>query len=153
VAKLLKAIVEDQKPGLVILGKQSIDGDNATTAPMLAELLGWPQVTFASKISIADNVATVERETDVGTEVLSVTLPALISADLRLNTPRYPKLPNIMKAKKKPLDELDAASLGVDLNPVNVVVKVEPPAARKAGIKVDTVETLVQKLKEEAGVI
>jgi electron transfer flavoprotein beta subunit len=155
VAQLLQKVVEAQEPDLVIVGKQSIDGDNATTAPMLAELLGWSQATFAAGVDVAADGATaeVERETDAGTETVKVSLPAVISADLRLNTPRYPKLPNIMKAKKKPLDQLAAADLGVDLAPSIVVESVAAPPDRAAGITVDSVDALVDKLKNEAAVI
>ncbi|KAJ8599541.1 hypothetical protein CTAYLR_007124 [Chrysophaeum taylorii] len=154
-AKILKQVVDKEKPDLVIVGKQSIDGDNATTGPMLAELLDWPQVTFASKLEMIDGntAAVVERETDTGTETVQVPLPALISADLRLNTPRYPKLPNIMKAKKKPVDTLDAADLGVDLEQKNLVLSVATPPPRPPGITVASVDDLVDKLKNEANVI
>lgn len=154
-AKLLKAIVDIEKPDLVILGKQSIDGDNGTTGPMLAELLDWPQVTFASKLDLIDDntAAVVERETDVGVETVQVPLPALVTADLRLNTPRYPKLPSIMKAKKKPIETHDAAALGVDLELKNVVVSVDAPPPRPPGVKVASVDELVDKLKNEASVL
>jgi len=155
VARLLAAVVAEQKPDVVIVGKQAIDGDNATTGPMLAELLGWSQATFAAELDVdADgSAATVERETDAGTEVVKVALPTVVTADLRLNTPRYPKLPNIMKAKKKPLEVLDANDLGVDLAPTIVVESVAAPPDRAAGITVDSVDALVDKLKNEAAVI
>ncbi|KAH8073520.1 hypothetical protein JL721_2822 [Aureococcus anophagefferens] len=148
-------VVADEQPDLVIVGKQSIDGDNGTTGPMLAELLGWSQATFAAKFDVAGDGATaeVERETDTGTEVVKVKLPTVLTADLRLNTPRYPKLPNIMKAKKKPLESKDAADYGVDLAPSIVVEAVASPEARAAGITVDSVDALVDKLKNEAAVI
>jgi electron transfer flavoprotein beta subunit len=155
VARLLEKVVADEQPDLVIVGKQSIDGDNGTTGPMLAELLGWSQATFAAKFDVDGDGATaeVERETDTGTEVVKVKLPTVLTADLRLNTPRYPKLPNIMKAKKKPLESKDAADYGVDLAPSIVVEAVASPEARAAGITVDSVDTLVDKLKNEAAVI
>ena len=155
VAKLFAAIVEKETPSVVIVGKQAIDGDNATTGPMLAELLGWPQVTFAAKLNLVDDAtaAEIERETDVGTEILRVSLPALVTADLRLNTPRYPKLPNIMKAKKKPLESIEAASLGVDLTCMLAVVDVKAPPTRPAGVKVASVDELVDKLKNVASVV
>ena len=155
VASLLAKVVEEQKPDVVIVGKQAIDGDNATTGPMLAELLGWSQATFAAQFDVDEGhgSATVERETDAGTEVVRVALPTVVTADLRLNTPRYPKLPNIMKAKKKPLDQLAAADLGVDLAPSIVVESVAAPPDRAAGITVDSVDALVDKLKNEAAVI
>mmetsp|Transcript_34497 Transcript_34497/g.70446 ORF Transcript_34497/g.70446 Transcript_34497/m.70446 type:complete len:142 (+) Transcript_34497:49-474(+) len=141
---------------MVLLGKQSIDGDCAQTGPMLAGLLGWPQATFACKIDPIDGGAggfTVERETDNGTEVLTVGVPALITADLRLNEPRYATLPNIMKAKKKKIESMDAATMGVDLEPRYKVLSCEDPPARKGGITVETVDDLVDKLKNEASVI
>jgi len=153
VAQLLQKIVEKESPDLVLVGKQSIDGDHGTTAPMLAELLGWSQATFAASLNVDGTTAEVERETDAGTEVIKIQLPAVVSADLRLNAPRYPKLPNIMKAKKKPLEAIDAASLGVDLTPSIVVEGVAPPAARKAGVTVESVDDLVDKLKNEAAVL
>jgi len=154
-AKLLKAIVEKEKPDLVIVGKQAIDGDNATTGPMLAELLDWPCASFASKLDVGDAEATVERETDAGMETVTIHLPGLVTADLRLNTPRYPKLPNIMKAKKKPLDTFDANDLGVvDLDSIaNVVTDVKAPPPRPPGITVSNVDDLIDKLKNEAKVI
>ena len=153
VAQLLQKIVEKESPDLVLVGKQSIDGDHGTTAPMLAELLGWSQATFAASLNIDGTTAEVERETDAGTEVIKIQLPAVVSADLRLNAPRYPKLPNIMKAKKKPLEAIEASSLGVDLTPSIVVEGVAPPAARKAGVTVESVDDLVDKLKNEAAVL
>jgi electron transfer flavoprotein beta subunit len=153
VAKLLKSITEKESPNLVLLGKQSIDSDCAQTGPMLASMLKWPQGTFAAKIDYADSKFTVERETDSGTEVIAFGSPAVITADLRLNEPRYATLPNIMKAKKKPVETIDASTLGVDLTPRITVVEVNEPAARKGGIIVEDVDTLVEKLKNEASVI
>ena len=153
VAKLLNAIAAQQSPDLVIMGKQAIDDDSNQTAQMLAALLDWPQATFASKVVIADGKATVTREIDGGLETLEMDLPAVISTDLRLNTPRYASLPNVMKAKKKPLEEVDAASLGVDLTPTVTVKSTAAPAARKPGIKVGSVAELVEKLKTEARVL
>ena len=154
VAQLLEKVVADEQPDLVIVGKQSIDGDNGTTGPMLAELLGWSQATFAAKFDVAGDGATaeVERETDTGTEVVKVKLPTVLTADLRLNTPRYPKLPNIMKAKKKHLDEKTPEDYGVDVSPRLEVVSIAEPKARKGGEMVDSVDMLVSKLKE-AGAI
>ncbi|HTK84650.1 MAG TPA: electron transfer flavoprotein subunit beta/FixA family protein [Patescibacteria group bacterium] len=153
IAKLLKAVVAKESPGLVLAGKQAIDGDNNQTGQMLAALLGWAQATFASKIEINGDRATVTREIDGGHETLDVKLPAVVTTDLRLNEPRYATLPNIMKAKKKPLDVLDPAGLGVDVTPRTKIVKVSEPPKRKAGIKVKTVEELVEKLKNEARVL
>lgn len=154
IAKILQHIVVKEKIGLVILGKQAIDGDNCQTGPMTAALLGWPQATFAAGIVVADGgKAEVDRETDTGTEKIGITFPAVITADLRLNEPRYATLPNIMKAKKKPLDIINAADLGLDLAPRNVVVRMDEPAARKAGAIVDSVDTLIAKLKSEAKVL
>ena len=153
VAKILKAIVDAEQPGIVLMGKQAIDDDSNQTAQMLAALLDWPQATFASKVVIADGKATVTREIDGGLETLEMDLPAVISTDLRLNTPRYASLPNVMKAKKKPLEEVDAASLGVDLAPTVTVKSTAAPAARKPGIKVGSVAELVEKLKTEARVL
>lgn len=153
VAKLLKAIVELEKPDVVILGKQAIDDDCNQTGQMLASLLGWPQGTFASKIEIADGAVLVTREVDGGLETLKLKLPAVVSTDLRLNEPRYPSLPNIMKAKKKPLDIKKPEEFGVDVTPRLKVIKTADPATRKAGVKVGSVAELVQKLKTEAGVI
>ncbi|MGB0672200.1 MAG: electron transfer flavoprotein subunit beta/FixA family protein, partial [Rhodospirillales bacterium] len=153
VAKSLKALVEKENPGMVILGKQAIDDDSNQTGQMLAALLDWPQATFASKLEMVGAAANVTREIDGGLETLGVDLPAVVTTDLRLNTPRYASLPNIMKAKKKPLDTLTAADLGVDVAPRLTTLKVEEPAKREAGIRVENVEELVEKLKNEAKVI
>ncbi|AMO21866.1 electron transporter RnfB [Ramlibacter tataouinensis] len=153
VAKLLKAVVDKEQPGLVILGKQAIDDDCNQTGQMLAALLDAPQATFASKVEVADGKAKVTREVDGGLETVSVTLPAVVTTDLRLNEPRYVTLPNIMKAKKKQLDTLKPADLGVDIKPHLKIVKVTEPPKRSAGIKVPDVATLVAKLKNEAKVI
>jgi electron transfer flavoprotein beta subunit len=153
VAKLLKALVDKEQPGLIILGKQAIDDDCNQTGQMLAALADLPQVTCASKVEVADGKASVTREVDGGAETLSVTLPAVITADLRLNEPRYVTLPNIMKAKKKPLEILKPADLGVDVAPRIKTLKVSEPPKRSAGIKVPDVATLVAKLKNEAKVI
>jgi electron transfer flavoprotein beta subunit len=153
VAKLLKALVDKEKPDLVITGKQAIDDDANQTGQMLAALAGMPQATFVSKIAIADGHAHVTREVDGGMEILSVKLPAVVTTDLRLNEPRYVTLPNIMKAKKKPLETLKPADLGVDVTPRLKTLKVSEPPARKAGIKVPDVATLVAKLKTEAKVL
>ena len=153
VAKLLKALVEKEAPQLVILGKQAIDDDANQTGQMLAALLGWPQATFASKVVIADGKATVTREVDGGLETLALTLPAVVTTDLRLNEPRYATLPNIMKAKKKPLDTVKPADLGVDVAPRLTTLKVVEPGKRQAGVKVADVAELLAKLKNEAKVI
>jgi electron transfer flavoprotein beta subunit len=153
VAKLLKKVVEDEKPDLILIGKQAIDGDNNATGQMLAALLGWPQATFASKVEIEGNKAKVTREVDGGLQTLEVDLPAIVTADLRLNEPRYASLPNIMKAKKKPIDVKSADSLGVDIAPRLTVLKVTEPRKRQAGIKVESAAELVAKLKNEAGVL
>jgi electron transfer flavoprotein beta subunit len=153
VAKLLKAIVDKEKPDLVILGKQAIDDDANQTGQMLAALADLPQATFASKIEIADGRAQVTREVDGGLETISVALPAVVTADLRLNEPRYVTLPNIMKAKKKPLETVKPADLGVDVTPRLKTLKVSEPPARKAGARVPDVATLVAKLKTEAKVL
>jgi electron transfer flavoprotein beta subunit len=153
VAKLLKAIVEEEKPDLVLMGKQAIDGDNNATGQMLAALLDWPQATFASKIEIDGSVARVTREVDGGLQTLELTLPAIVTADLRLNEPRYASLPNIMKAKKKPIDVKEAGSLSVDIAPRLTVLKVSEPPKRQGGIKVESAAELVSKLKNEAGVL
>lgn len=153
VAKLLAKVSEKEGAKMVIVGKQSIDGDNCQTGPMLASLLNWPQASFAAKIEVTGDDMTVTRETDNGTETVKTTLPAVVTADLRLNEPRYASLPNIMKAKKKPLDIITPESLGVDITPRNVVVSVEEPPVRKAGKFVESVDELVSKLKNEAGVI
>ena len=153
VAKLLKAVVEAESPDMVILGKQAIDGDNNQTGQMLAALLGWPQGTFASEVTPEDGKVTVTREIDGGLQTLKLNMPAIITTDLRLNEPRYASLPNIMKAKKKPIDEKTPEDFGVDVSPRLEVVKVTEPPEREAGIKVETVAELVEKLKNEAGVI
>ena len=152
VAKLLKALVDKEQPKLVILGKQAIDDDSNQTGQMLAALLGWPQATFASKVEVAGDGVRVTREIDGGLETLSLPLPAVVTTDLRLNEPRYATLPNIMKAKKKPLDTVKPADLGVDVTPRLTTLKVVEPAARSAGIKVADVAQLVDKLKNEAKV-
>jgi len=153
VAKLLKALVEREKPGLVILGKQAIDDDCNQTGQMLAALAGLPQATFASKVEVTGETAQVTREVDGGLETLKVKLPAVVTTDLRLNEPRYVTLPNIMKAKKKPLETLKPEVLGVDVAPRLKTLKVAEPAKRGAGVKVPDVATLVDKLKNEAKVI
>jgi electron transfer flavoprotein beta subunit len=153
VAKLLKAVADKEQPQLIILGKQAIDDDCNQTGQMLAALLGWPQATFASKVALDDGKVTVTREVDGGLETLSLTLPAIITTDLRLNEPRYVTLPNIMKAKKKPLDTVTPADLGVDVTSRVKTLKVVEPAKRSAGIMVLDVATLVAKLKNEAKVI
>ena len=153
VAKLLKALVDKEQPGLIILGKQAIDDDSNQTGQMLAALLGRPQGTFASKVEIGADAVTVTREVDGGLETVSLKLPAVVTTDLRLNEPRYASLPNIMKAKKKPIDTMSPADLGVDVAPRLTTLKVEEPAKRKAGIKVPDVATLVDKLRNEAKVI
>lgn len=153
VAKLFKAIIAEEKPQLVIVGKQAIDGDNNQTGQMIAALAGLSQATFASKIVIADGKAQVTREIDGGLQTISINLPAIVTTDLRLNEPRYASLPNIMKAKKKQLDTKTPADLGVDVTLRVKTIKVEPPAQRKAGIIVESVEALVEKLKNEAKVI
>jgi electron transfer flavoprotein beta subunit len=153
VAKILKALVEKESADLVILGKQAIDDDMNATGQMLAALLGWPQGTFASKIEIADGTATVTREVDGGLETIALKLPAIVTADLRLNEPRYASLPNIMKARKKPIDIVKPADLGVDPAPRLTTLKVSEPPSRKAGIKVADVAALIDKLRNEAKVI
>ena len=153
VAKLLKAVVEKEKPDLVILGKQAIDDDANQTGQMLAALLGWAQGTFASKVEVGAGELSITREIDGGLETLALQLPAVITSDLRLNEPRFVKLPNIMKAKKKPLETLTPAGLGVDVAPRLTTLKVSEPPKRSAGIKVPDVATLVAKLKNEAKVI
>ena len=152
VAKILKGVVDEEKPELVILGKQAIDDDANQTGQMLAALLGWSQGTFASKVELADGSAKVTREVDGGLQVVDIKLPAIVTTDLRLNQPRYASLPNIMKAKKKPLDEKSAADYGVDVSPRLKVLKTEEPGGRKAGVKVKDVAELVSSLKS-AGVI
>jgi electron transfer flavoprotein beta subunit len=153
VAKLLKAVVANENPGLVLVGKQAIDDDCNQTGQMLAALLGWAQGTFVSALEIAGDKAKVTREVDGGLEHIEIKMPAIVTVDLRLNEPRYASLPNIMKAKKKPLDSLNAADLGVNIAPRLTIVKVEEPAARAAGVKVADVQELVNKLKNEAKVI
>ncbi len=153
VAKLLKALVDKEGPQLVILGKQAIDNDSNQTGQMLAALLGWPQGTFASKVTVAGGKVCVAREVDGGTETVELALPAVVTADLRLNEPRYATLPNIMKAKKKPLANVKPADLGVDVAPRLTTLKVAEPAKRKAGVMVADVAALVSKLKNEAKVI
>ncbi|MET0689334.1 MAG: electron transfer flavoprotein subunit beta/FixA family protein [Methyloceanibacter sp.] len=153
VAKLLKKIVEQEQPGLVIMGKQAIDDDCNQAGQMLAGLLGWPQGTFASKIELAGDKVKVVREVDGGLETLTLSKPAVITTDLRLNDPRYASLPNIMKAKKKPIEETTPETLGVDIAPRLKVISVAEPKAREAGIKVDNAASLVEKLKNEAGVL
>ncbi|WP_415184891.1 electron transfer flavoprotein subunit beta/FixA family protein [Phaeovulum sp.] len=153
VAKLLKAVVDAEAPGLVIAGKQAIDNDMNATGQMLAALLGWSQATFASEVAIEGDAVKVTREVDGGLQTISVKLPAIITADLRLNEPRYASLPNIMKAKKKPLEEKTAADYSVDVSPRLTVVKTAEPAGRKAGVKVGSVDELITKLKDEAGVL
>ncbi|MDP1525243.1 MAG: electron transfer flavoprotein subunit beta/FixA family protein [Rhodocyclaceae bacterium] len=153
VAKLLKAVSEREQPSLAILGKQAIDDDANQTGQMLSALLGWPQATFASKVVIADGSAKVTREIDGGLETLSVRLPAVVTTDLRLNEPRYATLPNIMKAKKKPIETLSPAELGVDIAPRLTTLKVVEPPQRHAGVKVADVAELVAKLRDEARVI
>ena len=148
VAKILAAVAKAEEPGLIITGKQAIDNDMNATGQMLAALLGWAQATFASEVAIEGGKATVTREVDGGLQTISVGLPAIITADLRLNEPRYASLPNIMKAKKKPLEEKTAADYGVDVTPRLSVVKTTEPAGRSAGIKVGSVDELVAKLKE-----
>nr|WP_294543163.1 electron transfer flavoprotein subunit beta/FixA family protein [uncultured Rhodopila sp.] len=153
VAKLLKAIVDQEQPRLVILGKQAIDDDMSATGQMLAALLGWPQGTFASKVEVSGETVTVTREVDGGLETVALNLPAVITTDLRLNEPRYASLPNIMKARKKPIANVKPADLGVDTTPRLTILKVEEPPKRKAGVKVKTVAELVGKLRTEAKVI
>ena len=152
-AKLLKAVIAEEQPGVVVMGKQAIDGDNNAVGQMLAALLDWPQATFASKIEISGQTASVPREVDGGLQTLSVALPAVITADLRLNEPRYASLPNIMKAKKKPIDIKSTGDYGVDVANRLTVVKVTEPPKRQGGAKVADVAELVSKLKNEAGVI
>ena len=153
VAKTLKFIVEKEQPGLVVCGKQSIDGDNNQTGQMLAALLGWGQGTFASKVEMDDGKVNVTREIDGGLQTLSLALPAVVTTDLRLNEPRYAKLPNIMKAKKKPLEQVPLADTGQSASAKISVLGVEPPASRSAGVKVADVDALIEKLKNEAKVI
>lgn len=153
VAKTLKAIVEKEKPDLIIMGKQSIDDDSNQTGQMLAALLGWAQGTFASKLDLKEGTAHVTREIDGGLETIEVKTPAIITTDLRLNEPRYAKLPDIMKAKKKQLDIIEPSELGVDFTPRLTLVKVTDPPVRQGGIRVDSVDALIDKLKNEAKVI
>ncbi len=153
VAKILKGIADAEQPGLIVVGKQAIDDDSNQTGQMLSALLGWSQGTFASKLTMGEGTLEVLREIDGGLEVVSLTLPAVVTSDLRLNEPRYASLPNIMKAKKKPIDEKTPADYGVDVTPRLKTLSVEEPPKRGAGIKVKTVEELVEKLKNEAGVI
>jgi electron transfer flavoprotein beta subunit len=153
VAKLMRAVAEREQPGLIILGKQAIDDDSNQTGQMLAALLGWPQGTFASRLEFADGELHVTREVDAGLERVTLKLPAVVTSDLRLNEPRYASLPNIMKAKKKPIDVLTPEELGVDVTPRLKLVKVEEPAKRQAGVKVASVAELVDKLRREAKVI
>ncbi|HUN12207.1 MAG TPA: electron transfer flavoprotein subunit beta/FixA family protein [Rhabdaerophilum sp.] len=153
VAKLLKAVIGNENPGLVILGKQAIDDDMNATGQMLAALTGWGQGTFASKVVVGDGSIDVTREVDGGLQTVSLKLPAIVTTDLRLNEPRYASLPNIMKAKKKPLDETSPEALGVDVSPRLEVLKTTEPPTRKAGVKVASVEELISKLKNEAGVL
>jgi len=153
VAKIMKALADKEQPQLIILGKQAIDDDSNQTGQMLASLLGWPQATFASKVVLEDGKVTVTREVDGGLETVQLTLPAIVTTDLRLNEPRYVTLPNIMKAKKKPLETIKPEDLGVDVTPRLKTLKVTEPAKRSAGVKVPDVATLVQKLRTEAKVI
>jgi electron transfer flavoprotein beta subunit len=153
VAKLLKAVVEAEGPGLVICGKQAIDNDMNATGQMLSALLGWSQAAFASELKLEGGNAVVTREVDGGLQTIKVKMPAIVTVDLRLNEPRYASLPNIMKAKKKPLEEKTAADYGVDVTPRLTIVKTAEPAGRKAGVKVGSVDELIAKLKDEAGVI
>ena len=153
VSKILKKIVDKEKPDLVFMGKQAIDDDCNQTGQMLSSLLDWPQATFASKINVKDGKLEVVREIDEGLETIEIATPAIVTCDLRLNEPRYASLPNIMKAKKKPIEQLNSSDLGVDVTPKIQQIKVEEPPKRKAGIKVSSVAELVQKLKNEAKVI
>ena len=153
VAKLLKAVVDAEQPGLVICGKQAIDNDMNATGQMLSALLGWSQAAFASELKLEGDSAVVTREVDGGLQTIKVKMPAIVTVDLRLNEPRYASLPNIMKAKKKPLEEKTAADYGVDVSPRLAIVKTSEPEARKAGVKVGSVDELITKLKDEAGVI
>jgi electron transfer flavoprotein beta subunit len=153
VAKILKAVIGDEKPGLVILGKQAIDDDSNQTGQMLAALLGWAQATFASKLEVDGSDFQVTREVDGGLQTIKLKGPAIVTTDLRLNEPRYASLPNIMKAKKKPIDEKTAEGCGVDLTPHLEIIKTTEPEGRKAGVKVKDVAELVSKLKTEAGVL
>ncbi|PCI63247.1 MAG: electron transfer flavoprotein subunit beta [Gammaproteobacteria bacterium] len=153
IAKLLQKIVEEEQPKLVILGKQSIDSDNNQTGQMLAALTNMPQGTFASEVKVDGDKVNVTREVDGGLQTVALNLPAIVTTDLRLNEPRYASLPNIMKAKRKPLDVKSAADFGIDLSPRSTLLKVTPPATRQAGIIVESIDELVEKLKNEAKVI
>ena len=153
VSKILQKIVDKEKPDLVFMGKQAIDDDCNQTGQMLSALLNWPQATFASNIEVKDNTLEVTREIDEGLETIEISIPAIVTCDLRLNEPRYASLPNIMKAKKKPIEEINVSDLGIDTTPRVKQIKVEEPPKRKAGIKVANVAELVQKLKNEAKVI
>ena len=153
ISKVLKAVVEKESPNLIIMGKQAIDGDNNQTGQMLAALMNYPQATFASELKIEGEKAVVTREVDGGLQTISINLPAVVTSDLRLNEPRYASLPNIMKAKQKPLEVIKSDDLGVDLNPRISTLKVSPPPEREAGIIVESVDQLVEKLKNEARVI
>jgi electron transfer flavoprotein beta subunit len=153
VAKILKGVIDAEQPGLVIVGKQAIDDDANQTGQMLSALLGWSQATFASKVEVNGDVAKITREVDGGLQTIECRMPVIVTTDLRLNEPRYASLPNIMKAKKKPLDEKSAADYGVDVSPRLKVLKTVEPPARKAGVKVKSVGELVDKLKNEAGVL
>ena len=153
VAKILKGIVDEEQPGLVIVGKQAIDDDSNQTGQMLAALLGWGQATFASKLEISGDTAKVTREVDGGLQTIDVKMPAVVTTDLRLNEPRYASLPNIMKARKKPLDEKAPSDYGVDTTPRLTIVETVEPATRQAGVILSSVEELVDKLKNEAGVL
>jgi len=153
VAKLLAAVAREEQPGLILAGKQAIDNDMNATGQMLAALLGWSQATFASEVVVEGDSATVTREVDGGLQTIRVKMPAVVTVDLRLNEPRYASLPNIMKAKKKPLDEKTPADYGVDVAPRLKVIRTVEPAGRKAGVKVGSVDELVTRLKDEAGVL
>lgn len=153
VAKCLKAITDQQNPNLILMGKQAIDDDSNQTGQLLAGLLNWPQATFASKIEMNDNTATVTREVDGGLETLSVKLPAVITTDLRLNTPRYPSMPNIMQSKQKPLDVIPVDSLNINVNPRFTILEVNEPEKRSAGIKVNSINELLDKLHNESKVL
>jgi len=153
VAKILKAVIDAERPGLVLAGKQAIDNDMNATGQMLSALLGWSQGTFASEVAVEGDHAVVTREVDGGLQTVRLKLPAIVTVDLRLNEPRYASLPNIMKAKKKPLDERTAADYGVDVSPRLAVLRTSEPETRQAGVKVGSVDELIHKLREDAGVI
>lgn len=153
IAKILKSIIDKEQPKLVLMGKQSIDGDNNQTPQMLSALLGWPQATFASKLEVQGDRLAVTREIDGGLETLNVNTPAIVSTDLRLNEPRYASLPNIMKAKRKPLEVIDVASMGLPLKKHREVLKITPPPVRTGGVMVSSVQELVEKLQHEAKVL